>query len=400
VLSFITDGQTLLLILVLLYFTECLIWVKKQSVAFVSSSGKRWRLASPISWLGNANGAMLILNPLPPPGRVFLSHLSPISISPSGVCAFNSQTLPSGSHHATQTGEFVAFSAITNVATDGSYLVVNQQKFVKCATPKQAKALAGVIERVAGASVSKREVLVKTWIAEQFDDTKATRLRTEADKEIDSIRFACSLFLVFLFVGAPLLVSFFGLEQMIIAVAGAMVLFAVWIAIMFFRAHRRFYPAESLDRFENLLKMLLCPPVSLRAADVLTKNLLASFSPVAVVSVLEGPGEKQFVRAFVLDLQYPLKHEITDAKAVETIEWMNAQQLRSCLSLIERVDRFAGVLGPTECEGDSVSYCPRCSVQFVVAEGECPDCPGVELAAFSDHEFNAARRVSSGNNAH
>ena len=35
-LSIISDGQTLLLILALLYLTECLIWVKKQSVVFVS----------------------------------------------------------------------------------------------------------------------------------------------------------------------------------------------------------------------------------------------------------------------------------------------------------------------------------------------------------------------------
>ena len=399
-LSFITDGQTLLLILALLYFAECLIWVKKQSVAFVSNSGRRWRLGTPISWLGNANGAMLILNPLPPPGRVFLSHLLPISISPSGVCAFNSQTLASGSHSSTQTGEFVPFSAITKVATDGSYLVINGQKFAKCATPKQAKALAGIIERTTQAKVSKRDAVVKSWIAEQFDAKQAKKLRIEGEKEIDSIRFASSFFLVFLFVGAPLLVSFFGLEQMIIPVAGAMVLFAVWIAIMFFGAHRRFYPVESLERLENLLKMILCPPVALRAADVLTKNLLARFSPVAVATVLEGPGETQFVRAFVLDLQYPLKHEITDAKAVETIEWMNAQQLRSCLSLINSVDRFKDVLGPTEREGDSVSYCPRCGVQFVVDEGECPDCPGVELVAFTDHEFNAARSASRGSNAH
>jgi hypothetical protein len=397
---FITDGQTLLLILALLYFTECLIWVKKESVAFVSSTGRRWRLATPISWLGNAKGAMLILSPLPPPGSVFFSHLLPISISPSGVCAFNSQTLPSGSRHSTQTGEFVPFSAITKVASDGSYLLINAQKFVKCATPKQAKALAAIIETVTGAKVSKREALVKSWIAEQFDDTKAKKLRAEAEKPTESIRFVCSLFLVLLFLGAPLLVPVFGLEQMIIPVAGAMVLFAVWIAIMFFAAHRRFYPAESLERVENLLKMILCPPVSLRAADVLTKNLLARFSPVAVASVLEGPNEAQFVRSFVLDLQHPLKHEITDAKAVETIEWMNAQQLRSCLSLIERVDRFKDVLGPTKREGDSVSYCPRCGVQFVVDEGECPDCPGVELVAFSDHEFNAARRASRGSNAH
>lgn len=383
-LDFITDGQTLLLILALLYFTECLIWVKKQSVAFVSTSGKRWRLGTPISWLGNANGAILILNPLPPPGRIFLSHLLPISISPSGVCAFNSQTLPSGARPTTQTGEFISFSAITKVATDGAYLVINGQKFAKCATPKQAKALAGVIGKVSEAKVSKREALVKSWISERFDEKRVTRLWNEAEKQIDSIRFWGAMLLVFLFVGAPILASFFGLEQMIIPVAGAMVLFAVSIAIMFFSAHRRFFPAESQERFENLIKMIVCPPVSMRAADVLTKNLLAEFSPIAVATVLGGPGEQQFVRSFVLDLQHPLKHEINDAKAAETIDWMNAQQLRSCLSLIERVDRFKGVLGPTERDGDSVSYCPRCGVQFVLDEGECPDCPGVELVAFSD----------------
>ncbi len=142
--------------------------------------------------------------------------------------------------------------------------------------------------------------------------------------------------------------------------------------------------------------MIVCPPVSMRAADVLTKNLLAEFSPVAVASVLGGPGDQQFVRSFVLDLQHPLKHEITDAKAAETIDWMNAQQLRSCLSLIERVDRFKSFLGPTEREGESVSYCPRCGVQFVLDEGECPDCPGVALVSFCDAGTEVTLSQTSG----
>jgi hypothetical protein len=397
VLTFISDGQTLLLILALLYLSECLIWVKKQSVAFISISLRRWHLATPISWLGNANGAMLILNPLPPPGRVFLSHLLPISISPSGVCAFNSQTLPSGGRPATQTGEFLPFSAIQKTETDGVYLVLNGEKFAKCATPKQAKALAHIIETVSTAKVSKREALVKSWISERFDAARAKRLWTEAEKQIDSIRFWCSLFLVFLFVGAPILVTFFGLEQMVLPIAGAMVLFAVQIAIKFFFAHREFYRAESHERLENLVKMLLCPPIAMRAADVLTKNLLAEFSPLTVASLLEAPGGKQFVRAFVLDLQHPLKHEITDAKAEETISWMAAQQLRSALTLVERVDHFKDLLGPTEREGESVSYCPRCGVQFVDGAGdECPDCPGVGLVVFSDSEKEVTLSQTSG----
>jgi hypothetical protein len=383
VLSIITDGQTLLLILALLYLTECLIWVKKQSVAFISVSGRRWRLATPIAWLGNANGAMLILNPLPPPGRIFLSHLLPVSISPAGVCAFNSQTLPSGARPATQTGEFIPFSDIANSGTDGAYLVLNGQKFAKCATPKQAKAIASIIEELSTAKSARRESLLRSWLAKQFDARAATHLWQEAEESIGVIRWACSIFFVFIFVGVPAFVTLYGLERLIIPLAVGILALALQIAILFFRTHRKLYPAESHERFESMVKMILCPPVSLRAADVLTRNLLAEYSPIVVANVLGC--EQKFAREFVLDLQHPLKHEITDDKAAETIDWMNAAQLKACLEHVARDQKTAAksLLQAAPREGDSVSYCPRCGVQFVVGAGdECPDCPGVVLVLF------------------
>ena len=391
-LSFITDGQTLLLILALLYLTECLIWVKKQSVVFVSVWGRRWRLATPISWLGNANGAMLILNPLPPPGRVFFSHLLPISISPSGVCAFNSQTLPSGARPATQTGEFLPFSAIQKTGIDGAYLVLNDQKFAKCATPKQAKSLASIIETVRTAKVSKRELLVRSWLTKHFDARAATRLWREADESISVIRWACSILFVFMFVGIPILVTLYGLEQLIIPLAVGILALAVQIAVLFFSAHRKLFRPESQERLESMVKMIVCPPVSLRAADVLTKNLLAEYSPIVAANVLagaNGDGANQFVRDFLRDLQHPLRHEVTDDAAAETISWMNMAQLKACLDHVARDGRVKveSLLQTAQREGESVSYCPRCGVQFVDGAGdECPDCPGVGLVAFSDEK--------------
>jgi hypothetical protein len=401
VLTIISDGQTLLFILALLYFTECLIWVKKQSVAFVSLSGRRWRLATPIAWLGNANGAMLILNPLPPPGRLYVTHLLPISISPSGVCAFNSQTLPSGARPATQTGEFLPFSAIKTFGTDGAYLVLNEQKFARCATAREAKALASIIEKVSAAQVSKREALVRSWIIKQFDARAATRLWREADESINVIRWACSMFFVFMFVGAPILVTLYGLDQLIIPLAVCIIALAVQIAILFFRAHLKLYRAESQERLESLVKMIVCPPVSLRAADLLTRNLLAGYSPIVVANVLAGAGAtgQQFARDFVLDLQHPLKHEVTDEKASETIRWMNAAQLKACLEHVERDGKVKveSLLQATQREGESVSYCPRCGVQFVAGAGdECPDCPGVGLVAFSESEKEVTLSQTSG----
>lgn len=85
------------------------------------------------------------------------------------------------------------------------------------------------------------------------------------------------------------------------------------------------------------------------------------------------------MRAFVLDLQHPLKHEVLDEIAEQTINWTTAGQLRACLKHVK-----SELLAPSQREGNSKSYCPRCRCQFMVSAVECPDCPGVTLVAFSE----------------
>jgi hypothetical protein len=379
-----SEAQTLLLILILLYLTECLIWVKRESVAFVSRMGGRWRLTVPPSWLGNANGGILFLNPLPPAGRVFLSHLSPISISPSGICAYNLQTLPSEARSPNQTGQFLPFSKVNSAKTDGVYLIVNGERFAKCATARQARTLAKLITELSKASAAKRERLARTWISKQFAmDDAAARLR-EGNAVIQPMRDLSLILFLFLFVVTPVLVSSFGLMGLIIPVAVVMVILAVLIGILFYRAHKQLYPDEGSERFENLVKMILCPPVSMRAPDILTRNLLAEFSPIVVASLLTASGEQQFMRAFILDLQHPLKHEVSDEVAEKTIGWTAAEQLNVCLEQVKagRYLKPEELSAPTQREEHSISYCPRCRCQFVVSAVECPDCPGVGLVDF------------------
>ena len=384
VLDLIGEGQTLLLILVLLYLSECLIWVKRESVAFVSAWGSRWRLSVPPSWMGNASGGILLLNPLPPAGRVFLSHLFPISISPSGICAFNLQTLPSEARSPYQSGQFLPFNKIKDSSSDGAYLVINKEKFTKCATTKQAHALAKLIAAMAKASGSKRESTARTWVAKQFAVDDAAALLKESAALIEPIQQMGVILFLFLFVFTPSLAFTFGAAPLIIPVAGVMVALAVEIAIMFHRAHKKLYPAESSERLESLVKMILCPPVSIRAADILTKNLLAQYSPIVLASVLPGSGEQQFVRSVILDLNHPLRHEVTEADAEKTIEWTASEQLNVCMDQVKkgRYLKPEELLAPTQREENSISYCPRCRCQYVVNDGECPDCPGVELVDF------------------
>ncbi|HSE19486.1 MAG TPA: hypothetical protein VLB46_20655 [Pyrinomonadaceae bacterium] len=381
VLDFIGEGPTLLFILVLLYLSECVIWVKRESVAFVSAWGRRWRLAVPSSWMGNANGGLLFLNPLPPSGQVFLSHLSPISISPSGVCAFNLQTLPSEARSPYQSGQFLPFNKIKNAGSDGAYLVINSEKFTKCANAKQARALAKVIGGLVKSSTSKREGMARTWVGKQFAAEEAAAVLKRSEELIKPIQELGVILFLFLFVFTPSVAFAFGLSGLIIPVAAVMVVLAIQIAIMFHRAHRKLYPAESSERLESVVKMILCPPVSIRAADILTKNLLAEYSPIVLASVLPGSGEPQFVRSVILDLKHPLRHEVSEADAEKTITWTASEQLKVCLK-DGRFLKPEALLAPSQREENSIAYCPRCRCQFVVADGECSDCPGVELVQF------------------
>jgi hypothetical protein len=128
------------------------------------------------------------------------------------------------------------------------------------------------------------------------------------------------------------------------------------------------------------VKMILCPPVSIRASDILTKNLLAEYSPIVLASILPGAHEPQFVRGVILDLQHPLGHEVSDEAAVQTITWMAHEQLNVCLD--QKYLKPEELLAPAQREENAIAYCPRCRCQFVVSAGECPDCPGVALVDF------------------
>jgi hypothetical protein len=382
----LSDGQALLLLLTLLYLSDCLMWVTKQSVPFVSQWGRRWRIPRLNSSFGNSRGGILFLNPLPPLGRVFLSHLSPISISPVGICALNLQTLPSLERPPAQTGRFLPFTEITGASTDSKYLIVNKQRFTKCASSKQAKAISKLINAAVGASVSDRAGMVRAFIANQFATDEAAALLQKADVIIRRLRWICLVLFLFLFVATPLLVSVFGLLRLIIPIGILTIVLAVQISVVYFRAHKKLYPEETQERFENVVKMVLCPPVSIRAADLLTKHLLSEYSPIVIVALLSPSAGQQFVRAFILDLQHPLKHEVSDKKALEVVSWAATEQLRMCLDHVEgrNYSETESLLAPPRPDGDSISYCPRCGCQFLVSFGGCPDCPGVGLLTFAN----------------
>jgi len=385
-MPFLSDGQTLLLVLALLYLSECLLWAKRQSVAFISVLGGTARVTYAHQWLGNASGGILFLNPLPPAGSVFLSHLSPISISPSGICAFNLQTLPSGGRTPSQTGHSLSFTDIRTVSVDDAHLLLNGERFTKCATSGEGRRLATLIARMIKASPSQRESLARSWITKQFDVEEAAARLGDGKKTIKLLQPVSWAFFLFLFLLIPIWVRAEGLLEPLILIVVLMLAGVIATGTLFWKAHQKLYPEETTERIESLVKMVLCPPAAIRAADLLTRNMLAHYSPLVLADLLTGHRERQFVRAFILDLQHPLQHEVVDETARSIVNWSASAQLSASLEYVKsgRFGQVVELLSPAQRAGNSISYCPRCQCQFVVHSVDCADCPGVELIAFSD----------------
>lgn len=389
-----SDAQTLLLILCVFYLSDCFLWIRKESLAFVSPWCAGWHIAAINSLLGNTRGRFLLMNPLPPFGRVFLSHLAPLSISPEGVCAFNLQSLPWG--RVEHTGKCLRFEDITGSSTDGTQLLINDQLFAKCASTTQAKRYSQLINSAAEVDLRKRERLIRAFLAKQYDADEASARLGEAHAMMNPIRSMCTILFVFLFVGVPILMAFTGLLRVLIPIGFIMFALAIEIAIMFYRGHKTLYPEETQERFESLIKMILCPPIAIRANDSLSKNLLSQYSPIVVADLLPGASAQQFVRSFILDLQHPLKHEVADDDTIEIMKWNAAEQLKYSLEYVNRSNypKAEVLLARPQKTDDSTFYCPRCGCQFVSASDSCPDCPGVELLSFVTHAEARTQGVS------
>ena len=306
--------------------------------------------------------------------------------------------MPTGVRPAGQSARFLVFSDITSSSTEGADLLVNGQSFAKCVTAKQARRISKLINAIVIAKPADRDRLVRAYIANQFAADEAAADLREAMVIMRPLRWMCSVSFLFLFVLTPILVTTFGLLRLFISLGVVLVLLTIQITILFYRAHRTLYEDDTSQRVESAIKMVLCPPVAIRSPDFLTRNLLSEYSPVVVARLLAHDGADEFVRAFIRDLRHPLKHEISDEIAADIVSWAGAEQLRHCLEYVQ--DTSQVLLDSTQPEGDSVSYCPRCGSQFVVTDGECPDCPGVARVTFSERgQIHAQGAVSTNTDA-
>lgn len=380
------ERESLLVVLALIYLSECLVWVRRGALALGAWWGRSFRLLQPGGWLGNARGGWLLANPFPPLGAVFLTPWIPFSLSPEVAFAWSAACLGPGGRPA-HTARLLRFEEITEIAVDGRDVLVNKAIFLRATSSFAARRWAEWLQRWHAAPQRQRAERIKRDLRESLAADRIDHALKELGSRAGPLRFLSNALFVYLFGAVVPLVWHFGFGRFALWLLVGMLAQTVTIAFVFRRAHRALYPGADEERFKPFVTMLLAPPTAIRAPDLLARHLLEGVPPLAAARALcPSPVFKEFARRSLLDLRYPLLPVCprSDPAATAAEHWFRAAQLEAAEDFLRQANIDPGELAsaPGPSDPSSRSFCPRCGAQYVVPNGTCPDCGGRDLVGF------------------
>jgi hypothetical protein len=375
--------ESLLLVLIVLYVIECLVWVRRGLVGFINpwfpapGTGRAWH---PGTTLGNAHGAICLANPLPPFGAVFLGQQWPISLSAEGALAFNSACL-NPTWRPRQTGQFIPFDAMQTVARDGRKVLVNGSIFVQASSPGTARAMVKLLQDLRQIPAVKRSDAIRSALEASFDLDDARERLALFRRTSRIVRLGAISLFAFLYLIAPAVIAGYGLSTWVWPIVIILLAHTITIAFLFRRAYHQLFPKGDDERFTPFLTMLLAPTSAIRAADVLSKPLFEPFHALMVARLLlPDLAFRNFARQALRDLRNPMLPGCpnTDATAVQTDKWFREATRQIAENFVAaaglKVDDLLEPAAPAE--SAMRAYCARCDAQFLTLDALCVDCGG------------------------
>ena len=376
-----SDAETLLIVLIVLYLSDCLRWVHRNSVSFVSPFGLGWQLVLPSVIFGNRQGGLLYLNPLPPLGTLHICQSLPVSFSPEGMCSYITQEWTKG-WPPVQVSRVIRYEDIKAVAASSNDVLINSELFVRCQSTSLAESLAHFIRDLARSPAETRGASITEQIEKMLDPAAARGRIAEYSTPILRQRISCISFFLYLFVLAPLVVFHASLIRLLPElIIGALVIQFITLGF-YYHIHKSIHPRSKEERITNLIKMLLCPPTATRAIDVISRNLLERFHPITVAYLLCSEKEFQaFAQRVLLDLRYPLGVQDMSEEIQSIDRGFRRNVAASIESFIEKTDgNLEALLRPQFPEHSKYgSFCPRCLCGYIIASGQCADCVEIDL---------------------
>ena len=369
-----TEVHVLFLILAGVYLLQCIGWAPLESEVLRIG----WRFRAKILPHGLplhfGQHKLFLLNPFSPLASAIICELFPsVGTTDDGFPA-NSTPAKTDAVTGARTIRF-NWHERQQIHSQGKEVLSAGQVLFFAHSQAYAAFLAGILDRVRKKSPQERDRAFEREFEKMFDTKKVAERLQEYKSHAALLRTTCVLLFVFLFLMAPVLIRLRGLERIWPVLLAYLIWSLAWIGWSFLRAHRALYPEQKEGRWQQVMVLALSPFSAMRANDVLSRDLFCAFHPMAVACVLLSKEDAR-VQA-ERTLRQNLFRAGTEASS-------DAAMLRALESFLARngMPREELLRPPPRESQNCRTYCPLCLAQFVLAEGECPDCGDVQLKQF------------------
>jgi len=370
-----TEVQLLFLVLAGVYLLQCIGWAPLESEVF--RIGWRFRTSLLPQGLGMRFGhhQVFFLNPfLPLSGAIVCEFFPSVGTSKEGTPA--QSNLPRSDEVTGRRTIRLSAQEKLQVQSAGKEVRSAGHLLFTAHSEAYATFLATVLDHVRKRSPQDRDRAFEREFEKMFDTKKIALRLEEYRAHTTFLRTACVLLFVFLFFLAPVLIRLRGLERIWPILLAYLIWSLAWIGWSFLRAHRALYPGQKEGRWQQVMALALSPFSAIRANDVLLRDLFCDFHPVAVGYVLLPKEESRVLAERIL--RQSLFRMESDATSSDSAM---RRILQAFLAKIEMPPEE--LLRPPLRESENcLAYCPLCLAQFVLPEGECPDCGDVHLKKF------------------
>jgi len=370
-----TEVQVLFLVLAGVYLLQCIGWGPSESEVLRIGWRFRARLLPQGMGIRFGKHKVFLLNPFLPLSGAIVCELFPSVGSSSGASPAPSN---SSRHGEASDKRAIFLSAQEKQQVQSTAKEVRSSGHVLFVTHSEAYAyfLAGVLDRVCKRSAQDRDRAFKREFEKMFDTQKIALRLEEYQARTAFLRTACILLFVFLFLLAPVLIRLRGLERIWPILLAYLIWSLAWIGWSFLRAHRALYPEQKEGRWQQVMVLALSPFSAIRANDVLLRDLFCAFHPVAVGHVLLSKKESRVLA------ERNLRQSLFRREGGATSS--DAAMRRALESFLMKIGMPPEELlnAPLRESENCQTYCPLCLAQFLIAEGECPDCGDVPLKKF------------------
>jgi hypothetical protein len=370
-----TEVQVLFLVFAGVYLLQCIGWAPPGSEVLRIGWRFRARLLPMGTGMRFGRHKIFFLNPFLPLSGAIVCELFPsLTTSKEGSSA---QSNPS-KHEEVSGRQTIRLSVQDKprVLSEGKEVRSAGHLLFAAHSEASAAFVAKVLDHVRKRSPQDRDRAFEREFEKMFDTKKIALRLEEYRTHTVLLRTACVLLFVFLFLIAPGLIWLRGLERIWPILLAYLVWSLAWIGWSFLRAHRVLYPGQKEGRWQQVMVLALSPFSAIRANDVLLRDLFCAFHPVAVGYVLLSRKDSRVLAE--RNLRQSLFR--TDGDATSSDAPMR-RALQSFLSKNEMPSEELLSPPPRESQ-NSRTYCPLCLAQFVLPEGQCPDCGDVPLEKF------------------